>query len=175
MNVAEWNPHTNHFYDEDIQLIEMRELVSMLKSMDKRICRVDVNQLYLDFYVKSLHYLDLHRTPGDNRQMNLADPSMRSIVSYYGGRTRMLFPKLNLHIVRELHRFYWMPTRKLSVEYAYSLMAKVESRRRLSFDEQPIWNTYMTLFPPPRRSFHPRDPVVPVTKPRVSKTAVVAE
>lgn len=175
VNVANWDPFKNHFFDLDIGLTEMRSLVNRLKSIQKHLCPSDANQLYLDFYMKSLFYLSRHRAPGDGREMNLADQSLRGIASYYASRPRMLFPRLVLHVTRQLHNFYWLPTRKSSIGYAFDIMAAADARRMLSYEEQEAWETYRKLYTPKFRSYQPRKTVTPAPKDLVSKTSLASQ
>jgi hypothetical protein len=175
LNVSKWDPFANHFYDEDIGLVEMRSLVLQMKAIERNICPVEVQQLYLDFYMKSLFYLERYRTPGDTREMNLAEQSLRGISTYYASRPRMLFPKLVLLVTRQLHNFYWLPTRKSSVAYAFDVMAAADARRMLSYEEQEAWGTYLKLFKPRYKSYLPQDPVAPAPKSLIFKTAVAGE
>lgn len=171
-NVANWDPYQNHFFDEDIGLTEMRSLVNRLKGIQKHICPSNVNQLYLDYYMKSLIYLSRHRAPGDQREMNLADESLRGIANYYASRPRMLFPRLVLHVTRQLHNFYWLPTRQPSIAYAFQVMAAADARRVLNYEEQEAWETYRKLYKPKFRSYRPKNIVPPPPKDLVSKTSL---
>ncbi len=173
-NVDNWDPFGNHFFDQDIGLTEMHSLVNRLKGISKHICPTDVNQLYLDYYMKSLLYFARHRAPGDTREMNLADESLRGITNYYISRPKMLFPKLVLHVTRQLHTFYWLPTRTPSIAHAFQVMAAADARRMLNYEEQEAWETYLKLYKPKYRSYRPRERKTPEPKSLVSKTSLAA-
>ena len=87
----------------------------------------------------------------------------------------MLFPKLVLLVTRQLHTFYWIPTRKSSVAYAFEVMAAADARRMLSDEEREAWEIYLKLYKPRYKSYRPKDPVPPSPKSLVSKTAVAGE
>ena len=145
-NVSVWDPVTNHFYDKEIRLPEMDMLTKKLKGMDGNICTEQCSQLYLDYHLKALIYLEQHFIPGDKVQMRIADEAMAFISEYYAKRAYYLFPKLTLHILDQLHTFYPMATRKASTEYAFNLLKAVKGYRMLTEQEQKRWEVYIRMY-----------------------------
>lgn len=145
-NVSVWDPVTNHFYDKEIRLPEMDKLIKKLKNMDGKICTELCSQLYLDYHLKALLYLEQHFLPGDKVQMRIADESMAFISQYYAKRAYYLFPKLTLHILDQLHTIYPMATRIASTEYAFNLLKAVRGYRTLTQEEQKRWEVYIKMY-----------------------------
>lgn len=118
ITVEQFDPVRNHYYDEEIQLAEMDKLIRQLRRNDKRICRRDVNQLYLDYYFKLLVYVDTHYLPGERSHVAAADNALHFISDYYTRCNHLLFPELRQYVVEALNSYYGLPTRKASTEYA---------------------------------------------------------
>lgn len=117
LQMHSWNPYSNHFYDQDIQLNELHGLVKKLKSINGRICTPVVNQLYLDYHLKALYYLSLYWNPLNSEHVKIADESMGFIANYYKARKAKMDPMLEEQIKQQLNMLYWLPSRKASVLY----------------------------------------------------------
>ena len=112
-----WDPYSNHFHDQDIQLNQLHKLIQKLKSINERICTPVVNQLYLDYHLKALYYLSLYWNPLNSEHVKIADQSMAYIGNYYMARKEKMDPILEEKIKHQLNLFYWLPSRNASVLY----------------------------------------------------------
>lgn len=146
LTLDESNPFTNHYYDSDIQLAEIGRLISQLQFINKRICPLQLSQLYLDYHFKTMIYLQEHFIPGNKEQVRLAERSFHYISNYYQRRSNLLFPKLTVYLVDVLNNFYWLPTRKASTEYASKIIETINKKTILSEQEQLRWEVYKKMY-----------------------------
>jgi hypothetical protein len=126
ISVDQWDPFSNYYYDKDITFKQMNGLIKKLKAMDGRICQRVVNQLYLDYHLKALQHLKHRLTQGDGESVMIADESMRFISAYYAKNWAIMFPALASYIVQGLTHFYWLPSRKASIEYCFDLIKSIK-------------------------------------------------
>jgi outer membrane protein OmpA-like peptidoglycan-associated protein len=146
MNVDNWDPIRNHFYDADIQIPQMYNLISNLRSRDRFICRIDVNQLYLDFYVKCLNNAKVNDISGNGDKIKIADASLSFLQRYYVAHAKSLFPKLTLYVSGFMNSCYHLPTRKASTQYAYPILREVAFFKMLSDKEREQFDVYKKMY-----------------------------
>jgi hypothetical protein len=125
LNVDAWEPHTNHYYDSLIGFDEMNKLIDRLRATDKRICDKVVNQLYLDYYLKTLVHVDAGLSHSAKRNLVAADNALKYISTYYGDRGELLFPALATYVIDALSSYYWLPTKRPSTFYANALLQRL--------------------------------------------------
>ncbi len=147
-NVSAWDPANRYFYDKFIQLEELDKLITKLKKVDGSICDPQVNQLYLDYHLKALYYLDLYFEPGNERQTKIAEASLRYIDEYYRARTAAINSNLSMHIVKQLNLFNWLPGAGTGATYGYDLLKTIAKKRLLNDDELKLYAHYVRLFDP---------------------------
>ena len=111
---------------------------------------MQLNQLYLDYYFKSIIYLDNHGVAGHKQQVRIAEDAFQYLSTYYVKRSNYLFPKLTLYLTDALNNFYAFPTRKASTEYAARIMQAVSKRTLLTESEMERWEVYGKMYYPDR-------------------------
>lgn len=141
-NVANWEPLANYFQDAEIQLEEMNKLVSLLKKINKRICPDQINQLYLDYHLKALHYLSIYFEPGNHKQTEIAQQSLTFISRYYGRHASIVTPQLSLYLLKQLNAMHIIPGRYDGPWYAWNLLKNISSKRSLSPSETVLFKKY---------------------------------
>jgi outer membrane protein OmpA-like peptidoglycan-associated protein len=151
-NITAWDPVNNHFYDSAVQLDALNRLVQKLKRMDERICREQVSQLYLDFHLKALHYLNIYFTPGSKQDAVLAEGSLNYISEYYRSRSNYMFPKLTIYLCDGLNYFSNLPTSIPAPEYAGRVLEPLVANTILTDAELLRWRTYGKLLMRPRKT-----------------------
>jgi hypothetical protein len=134
-NVDEWDPLANKFYDAEVPLEILAQWVDKLMRKDKRICKAEVHQVYLDFHQKNLLYMQRYGTPGHHRQVKMAENSLRYISGYYAARAHTLSPALLAHVVENLIGFYELPTVRPSTQYAADILEEAVRYRTLTYYE----------------------------------------
>lgn len=144
-NITAWDPVNNHFYDSAVQLKELNRLIGKLKTIDKHICQEQISQLYLDFHLKALHYLDATFTLGSKADAVIAEKSLNYISDYYRRRADRLFPKLSIYVGDGLNSFANLPTRTAAPAYAGLIPAALIKNTILSDQEQERWSVYRKI------------------------------
>jgi hypothetical protein len=147
-NVRYWEPEVNYFEDYQIQLLEMDMLIKLLKRSDRRICAKDVNQLYLDYHLKALHYLSANFEPGNSDHNRIGQQSLQFITNYYSRKASQITPRLSVYIVKQLNAFHWIPGNYDATWYAWNLLKSIATVRPLTEQEHNLYTKYHTTFNP---------------------------
>jgi hypothetical protein len=146
LNVNEWNPVTNHYYDADITLTEMNGLIRTMRTTNKRICPTQLSQLYLDYYFKALAYCSNRAGQGEKEELKIAEEALSYLSTYYQNRADHLFPKLTRYLADGLNSFYWLPTRIASTEHAAKIMQAANKRGLLTDAEKERLEVYRKMY-----------------------------
>jgi hypothetical protein len=154
-NVRVWDPFENYFYDIDVQLDEMEKLVGLLKQSDKGLCQAQVNQLYLDYHLKVLYYLERFAEPGNPKHTKYADASLKFISSYYKARAATVNPRLSLHIAKQFNIFNWLPGSQCGAWHGFDLLNTIAKQRLLSDEEFKLYAHYLKMYNPQMRKLSP--------------------
>ena len=141
-HITQWDPFSNFFADSEIQLLEMDKVISLLKKSNKRICAPYVNQLYLDYHLKALHYINLYFEPGNARQVDIAQRSLQFITNYYSKNAGLVTPRLSMYILLQLNDFHWIPGKYDGTRYAWNLLKNLSTKRTLSVEEMYLFRKY---------------------------------
>ena len=149
--LSNWNAAENHFYDMEIRLQEMDNMVARLKSIDNRICRADVVSLYLWYHLNALHYLESYAVPGNASHTKIADQSLRYISDYYTKQAPYLPSEFVLYLIKQFNAFNWLPGTKPGAWYGYGVLKNVARYRVLSHAELDILARYIRMFDPDRK------------------------
>jgi hypothetical protein len=150
--VSEWNPNHRYYYDKDVQFYEIGKLVDKMKKLDGLICTPQVKQLYLDYHLKSLYYLERYFEPGNVKQTKIADASIKFITDYYKIRVKALTPALSLHIVKQMNLFNWLPGSRCGAVYGYEILKIMAKQRMLNEEELKLYAHYIRLYDPAFKS-----------------------
>jgi hypothetical protein len=148
VNVSRWDPFENHFYDEEVQLDEMSRLIGSMHSLDKYLCKPQVNNLYLEYHLKVLYHLERFQEAGNAKHVKYADASLKFIGNYYKTRARQITPKLSMHIIKQLNAFNWLPGIQHGAWYGYELLTSISKERILSEEEIKLYAHYLKLYNP---------------------------
>lgn len=141
-NVTQWIPEQNYFHDREVQLEDMHKLITMLKRVDNRICRVTLNNLYLNYHLKALHYLTQYYDPGNTQHTEIAQQSLAFISRYYSQHADAVTPRLSLYLLHQLNAFYTMPGQYDAIWYARNLLNSIRTKRPLSQYEEVLLEKY---------------------------------
>lgn len=147
-NVAFWNPLENHFYDAEVQLDELEMLIGLLKKTDEKLCKPQINQLYLAYHLKALHYLSLYPEPGNPKHGRIAENALKYICNYYKSRARQVNSNLAMHLVYQFNHLNWLGGPAPGAWYGYDLLSAVARTRELSGAELKMFAHYLKLFNP---------------------------
>lgn len=151
-NVSRWQPEQNYFEDREVLLEDMNSLIVMLKRVDQRICKVQVNQLYLDYHLKALHYLQIYFEPGNAKHTEIAQQSLAFISGYYSRNANKVTPRLSLYLLYQLNAFYALPGQHEATGYAWNLLKSIKAKRSLSPDEEALLEKYNRYYGDQRAS-----------------------
>lgn len=124
----------------------MDKLVSLLKTINKRICQYKVNQLYLDYHLKALQYLDWYYEPGNKQQTRIAQQSLRFISEYYARIAGLVTPRLSIYLMKQFNAFHWLPGRYDGTWYAWNSLRAISGKRELSEEEKGFNVKYARLY-----------------------------
>ena len=150
--IRKFEPFKNHFYDREIRLVEMDRLVSQLKRMRHRICAPQVNELFLSFHLKALHYLSVYAEPGNVNHTRIAEASMQYIADYYRTRAAKVPSALCLAVTKQLNLLNWLPGRRAGATYGVEVMKAVAAKRMLTDPELKLYAHYLKIFDPQLKS-----------------------
>jgi hypothetical protein len=114
----------------------------MLKGIDGRICRPLVNQLYLDYHLKALHYLTIYYEPGNPKHTEIAQQSLAFISGYYIRNAAKVTPRLSLYLLHQLNAFYALPGQNEATRYAWNLLKSIKIKRALVPTEEVLFEKY---------------------------------
>lgn len=153
LNVNEWNPVTNHYYDADITITEMNGLIRTMRTTNKRICPTQLSQLYLDYYFKSLVYCSNRAPRVEKEELKIAEEALNYVATYYQRRSDHLFPKLTRYLADGLNSFYWLPTKIASTEHVARIMQAANRKGLLSDAEKDRWRVYRRMYYVDRKGF----------------------
>lgn len=145
-NVTLWEPLLNYWKDKEVTLEELNKLVGMLRQINKHICTYQVNQLYLDYHLKALQYLDRYFEPGNRQHVRIAEQSLRYISQYYISRSALITPRLSLYILKQLNAFHWIPGQYDGTWYAWKILKEVAEKRELSDAEENLFSQYRKYY-----------------------------
>lgn len=148
-NVTNWNPEQNYFQDREVLLEDMHKLITMLKRADKRICRATVNNLYLNYHLKALHYLSQYYEPGNSKHTEIAQQSLAFISRYYSQHANAVTPRLSLYLLHQLNAFYVIPGQYDATWYARNLLNSISTKRPLSQYEEVLLEKYNRYYSRP--------------------------
>jgi outer membrane protein OmpA-like peptidoglycan-associated protein len=141
-HVHQWGPFSNYFVDKEVQLIEMDRLIALLKATGSRLCTQAVNQLYLDYHLKALHYINRYFEPGNARQADIAQRSLQFITNYYSKNAGLVTPRLSMYILLQFNAFHWIPGKYDGTWYAWNLLKNIVAKRELSESEMYLYRKY---------------------------------
>lgn len=162
-HVSQWGPFSNYFADREVQLLEMDKIINLLKGSSKRLCPPQINQLYLDYHLKALHYINLYFEPGNVRQVDIAQRSLRFIFNYYSKNASLVTPRLSMYILLQLNAFHWIPGKYDGTWYAWNLLKSISAKRTLSSNELYLHKKYEMYYALEVVKLHPSsdDPQIP--------------
>ncbi|MBX2965350.1 MAG: hypothetical protein KF845_04330 [Cyclobacteriaceae bacterium] len=147
-SVDHWQPALNFFQDREIQLGELNDLILLLKKINKNICPNQTNQLYLDYHLKALHYLSVYYEPGNQRQTEIVQQSMRFIAQYYSRNASKITPRLSLYLLHQFNAFHTLPGRYDGTWHAWNMLKSITAQRVLTQPEADLlekYNRYFTI------------------------------
>jgi outer membrane protein OmpA-like peptidoglycan-associated protein len=121
-NISGWDPIKNSYFDRDIDVNLMARLVQSLQGIDARICPMEKNQLYLDFYLKYLYYYKLYGNPYDREQLFVIQRAIRYVGEYYIARAGVLTAEQVLFVYRQMNLFYGLPGHEMSMFWSYRIL-----------------------------------------------------
>jgi hypothetical protein len=147
VNVANWRPEENYYYDNEVRLEEMEKLMQVLKK-GKSICAPLVNRLFLDYHLKALRYLELYFEPGSIKHKEIADASLKFVAEYYKKHISRLQGDMPLKIALYLNRFNWFPGGHEGAWYGYDFLTTVAKNRELTDPEMKLWANYLKIYDP---------------------------
>jgi hypothetical protein len=147
VNVVNWNPETNYFYDKEVRLEEMDRLIGMLKKGNP-ICEPIINGFYLEYHRKALQYLELYFEPGSAKHKEIAESSLKYITEYYKKRITDLHGDLPLKLAMYLNTFNWFPGNNEGAWFGYDLLNAIMKKRKLTPEEERLWMTYVKIYNP---------------------------
>lgn len=127
----------------------MHKLITMLKRADKRICRATVNNLYLNYHLKALHYLSQYYEPGNSKHTEIAQQSLAFISRYYSQHANAVTPRLSLYLLHQLNAFYVIPGQYDATWYARNLLNSISTKRPLSQYEEVLLEKYNRYYSRP--------------------------
>jgi hypothetical protein len=145
VNVTNWKPEENSYYDKEIRLEEMDRLITSLKKSSS-ICAPLVNTLYLTYHSKALRYLELYFEPGSAKHKDIADGSMKFIVEYYKKRMTELKGDVPLQVALYLNQFNWFPGTNEGTWYGFDLINSMAKKRKLNENEMKLWANYLKVY-----------------------------
>jgi len=148
LSVNAFDPFQNHYYDPEVQLLEMDKLIAQLKKIDTYICRPQINTLYLDYHLKALYYLHYYFEPGDERLTKIAEGSLGFIADYYKHRPLQVSPSLARHVVWQLNQFNILPGTRSGASYGYEILNAVAAKRMLQGQELKLYAHYIKMYNP---------------------------
>ncbi len=137
-NIEYWDPVNNIFYDSEIGLKEMYNLVEKLHSIDQRICPMQKEQLYLDFYLKCLYYYKLRGNPYDPDMVVIINRSIRYISDYYRLRLQNLTPDILRAVTAQLNFFQNLPGRENPAYLSYRILKEYNYNAALTDPEEKL-------------------------------------
>ena len=155
ISVSLWRPEENYFYDKEARLEEMERLVNTLKKGNS-ICAPVVNDLYLDYHLKALRYLELYFEPGSAKHKEIAAGSLKFITEYYKRRLHALHGDTPLKIALYLNRFSWFPGANEGAWFGYDFLSNLAKHRVLNDTEMKLWANYLKVYDPELKKPLPR-------------------
>jgi len=147
VNLMNWRPDENFFFDKEIRLEELERLMTNLKKGNS-ICTAVTNELYLTYHLKALRYLELYFEPGSTKHKDIAEGSMKFISEYYKARVAKLPENGALPIAIYLNRFNWFPGTNEGAKFGFDLMSAIASKRKLTGAEMRLWANYLKVYDP---------------------------
>jgi hypothetical protein len=147
VNVMNWEPQDNYFYDKEVRLEELERLMVVLKKGNP-LCDPLINGFYLEYHRKTLQYLELFFEPGSAKHKEIAETSLKFITEYYKKRLSELKGDLPLKLAMYLNRFNWFPGNNEGAWYGNDLLTAIAKKRKLTPEEQKLFITYMKIYNP---------------------------
>ena len=147
VNVFNWKPESNYFYDREVRIEEMDKLISVLKKGNP-ICEPIINGFYLEYHRKALRYLELYFEPSNAKHKEIAENSLQYITEYYKKRIDHLRGDLPLKLAMYLNTYNWFPGRYEGAWFGYDLFNAILKKRKLTPEEERLWMTYVKIYNP---------------------------
>jgi len=147
-HVSEWDVAINYYADKEVQLLEMDKAINLLKSINKRVCKSVVNQLYLDYHLKALHYLSRYFEPGNTKHAAIAQQSLYFITDYYTKHAGMITPRLSSYLLLQLNAFQEIPGEYAGSWYGWNILKAIQTKRMLSGNEIILFDKYNRYYNP---------------------------
>jgi outer membrane protein OmpA-like peptidoglycan-associated protein len=147
VNLINWDPEQNYFYDKEVRLEELDRLVAVMKK-GTPLCAPQVNGFYLEYHRKALQYLELYFEPGSAKHKEIAESSLKFITEYYKKRIPELRGDFPLKLAMYLNRFNWFPGNNEGAWYGYDLLTAIAKKRKLTPEEQKLFVTYIKIYNP---------------------------
>jgi hypothetical protein len=147
VNVTNWEPQDNYFYDKEVRLEELERLMLVLKKGNP-LCDPLINGFYLEYHRKTLQYLELYFEPGSAKHKEIAETSLKFITEYYKKRQAELKGDLPLKLAMYLNRFNWFPGNNEGAWYGYDLLTAIAKKRKLTPEEQKLLVAYIKIYNP---------------------------
>ncbi len=145
-HVTRWNPFENYYADSEVQLMEMNKIIKQLKITQRLICKRDVNELYLEYHLKVLHYMSIYYEPGNVQYTEIVQQSLKFIGNYYTKYAELITPRLSVYILHQLNNFHWMPGKYEGTWYARSILKSISTKRELTNDENYLHEKYLIFY-----------------------------
>lgn len=148
-HIRRWGPSSNYFADPEVQLVEMDKVISLLKKIgSSRMCTPARNELFLDYHLKALHYINQYFELGNAQQVDIAQRSLQFITNYYSKNASLVTPRLSMYILLQLNAFHWIPGKYDGTWYAWNLLKNIAGHRILSGDEMYLFRKYNQYYVP---------------------------
>jgi outer membrane protein OmpA-like peptidoglycan-associated protein len=146
-HVTQWDPFMNYYTDPEVQIKEIDKVIKQLKARQRLICSRDVNELYLEYHLKALHYMSVYYEPGNAEHTTIVQQSLLFTGTYYVKFAGLITPRLSSYILHQLNAFHWMPGRYDGTWYARNVLKSIKSKRELTTDEIFLYDRYLIFYP----------------------------
>lgn len=147
VNVTNWEPQDNYYYDKEVRLEELDRMMAVLKKGNP-LCDPLINGFYLEYHRKALQYLELYFEPGSTKHKEIAEVSLKFITEYYKKRLTDLKGDLPLKLAMYLNRFNWFPGNNEGASYGHDLLTAIAKKRKLTVEEQKLFVNYIKIYNP---------------------------
>lgn len=146
--ITSWIPEENYFFDSDIQLLEITDLISMMKKYKGKVCTQDVDQLFLDYYLKTLRHLQVYGSPGNPKHTRAANLAFKELVRYFRQYSVKISPEYGLALAKQLIQFESVPSNISGAYSAYHIYSQISKFRILSDAENTLFISLVKLYDP---------------------------
>lgn len=146
-HVTQWDPFMNYYTDPEVQIKEIDKVIKQLKARQRLICSREVNELYLEYHLKALHYMSVYYEPGNAEHTTIVQQALLFIGTYYVKFAGLITPRLSLYILHQLNGFHWMPGKYEGTWYAKNILKSIKAKRELTAGENFLYDRYLIFYP----------------------------